>query len=77
MDDSIPRGIGIAISGAWIVFSAMNYERALYGPESNAWFKGFVVLGLVMGLPAFARFWMAEGRARERAEQERRRRPGG
>jgi hypothetical protein len=76
MNDSIPRGIGIAISGVWVLFSALNYERAMFGPESNFWFKTLVLGGLILGLPAFARFWMAEGRARERAEQERRRRSG-
>src|SRR5690348_23713 len=47
--DSIPRVIGIAISGGWIVFSAMNYDRAVNVPQSAPWLRGLVVLGLVVG----------------------------
>lgn len=74
----IPRVIGIVISGGWILFSAMNYDRGVNDPHSNPWLRGLVVLGLIVGVPVFARLWMEEGRARERrdrAERERRARP--
>jgi hypothetical protein len=69
--DRTPRVIGIVLSGGWILFSAMNYDRGVLDPHSNPWLKGLVVLGLVVGLPAFARLWMEEGRERERTERER------
>lgn len=68
------RVVGILISGAWIIFSAMNYESGLDDPHSSSWLRALTLLGLIVGLPVFARLWMAEGRARERADQERRHR---
>ena len=75
--DRTPRVIGIVISGAWIVFSAMNYDRGMTAHAGNSWLRAVVVLGLVVGLPTFARLWMDEGRQRERerAERERERAP--
>jgi len=70
-DPYIARGIGIVITSGWILFSAMNYDRAVE-PEGNPWLRGVVILGLLVGLPLFARLFMAEGRARERRQQAER-----
>ncbi len=66
-----PRVIGIVISGGWIVFSAMNYDRGVVAHPDNPWLRALVVLGLVVGLPTFARLWMDEGRQRERERAAR------
>lgn len=69
--DRTPRVIGIALSGGWILFSAMNYDRAVNAHTGNLWLRAMVVLGLVLGLPTFGRLWMDEGRQRERERVDR------
>ena len=66
-----PRIIGIAISGGWIVFSAMYNDTGVIAHPGNLWLRALVVLGLVAGLSTFARLWMDEGRQRERERVER------
>ena len=69
--DKTPRVIGIVLSGGWVLFSAMNYDRGVIEHPGNPWLRALVVLGLVIGLPAFARLWMDEGRQREQERAER------
>jgi hypothetical protein len=69
--DRTPRVVGIVLSGGWILFSAMSYDRAVIAHAGNPWLRALVVLGLVVGLPIFARLWMDEGRQRERERAER------
>lgn len=66
-----PRIIGIAISGGWIVLSAMYYDTGVFDHPGSPWLRALVALGLVAGLSAFARLWMDEGRQRERERAER------
>ena len=65
--DGTARVVGIVTTTAWIALSSMKYESVVLDHRGNAWLQALVFLGLPVGLPLFARLWMDEGRARDRA----------
>ena len=70
----IARGIGILISGAVWMASAMNFIKVMHSPGGLGGTHIAVTAGFFLGMYCYTQLCIAEGRARERADREQRER---